>query len=74
MKETTVKCDACEKDLTDAFSVTLYRLVLYSERMPTSSSVVYDRVPDTIIRRDCHFCSLKCLALWSNSAQDRFGP
>ena len=64
MKAIRVACDGCEKDLSSTDFHTEFRLVLTSESIPHTGMTRSAMIPDYIISRDHHFCSLKCLKTW----------
>lgn len=65
MRTETVKCDACQTDLTVRTNSVDYRLVLGSEAKPGYGSGVYtDMMKYPSVDRDYHFCGLSCLDKW----------
>jgi hypothetical protein len=76
VRDTKVKCDGCERDLTSTGNSVDYRLVLESESIPPwyreeglSGGVVTDMLIDPPIDRAHHFCSLGCLDKWRQAKQ-----
>jgi len=64
MKQETVICDACSKDLTCTGSFPDFRLKLGSERMPHEVGIIF--APNVInpMEVECHFCGFACLRKW----------
>ena len=55
MRTTTFTCDNCSRDISDG----PHRLVLSEDYFMSRSSV------EQILKREQHFCGLKCLDQWS---------
>lgn len=60
MRVTTFTCDNCNRDISDG----PHRLTLLEDFIMRGHSSV-----ETILKRDQHFCGLKCLDQWSLSHQ-----
>lgn len=62
--KTTVTCDHCGADLSDAGAMPTFRLSLASEAIPNSGGMLYAVHVDPILRRPAHFCHERCLTRW----------
>lgn len=62
-----IKCDNCDKDISETINYIDYRLHLSDQRIsakdgPVTSMLIYPN-----LKRDCHFCNLRCLKEWINN-------
>ena len=62
--DTKVTCDGCGKDLTTTDNSVDYLLALMNQSLPTRGPVVTDLGIRPKIKRDCHFCGIRCLRKW----------
>jgi hypothetical protein len=67
MRETTVTCDACGRDISTTTNCVDFRLALTTERLPAESDVVTLMHISQPIGRDHHFCGVRCLTAWVES-------
>ena len=68
MRDDTITCDGCGRDITYTGNSVDYRLILASESKPRrgDGSVITDMMIYPDLDRPCHFCGLLCLDKWRN--------
>lgn len=71
MKTVEIKCDGCGADLTSTGNCVDYRLSLENENIPTRGGFVTSMGAYPAIDRNCHFCDLRCLDLWTDRRRHR---
>lgn len=64
MKNPTILCDNCSRDLSETGNSVDYRLALVNERMPRWDGAVTDMLLYPQIKQDAHFCGVGCLRIW----------
>lgn len=64
MQKTEITCDGCGKDLTYTGNCVDYRLALYNENIQSRGVAVTAMMKRPRIKRDAHFCGVRCLRLW----------
>jgi len=69
MKNIKITCDSCEKDITETESMPTFRLVLSSEKLPSSSNSTYAVLVSPPIGHTHYFCNLICLKRWLDARQ-----
>lgn len=73
MKIVQIKCDACDRDLTDAGAMPTYRLELAPAAVRNSGGIMYGVAVYPPIDRAYHFCGLSCLDLWRDRERHKDG-
>jgi len=64
VKQVTIFCDSCGKDITLAGSKPTFRLRLEAEKVPHATGLIKAVLVRPPIKHDKHFCSLSHLADW----------
>ena len=69
MKNIKITCDDCGKDITETGSMPAFRLVLSSEKLPSSANSIYAVLVEPPIDRTYYFCNCICLRRWLDFRQ-----
>lgn len=64
MKDTTITCDQCERDLTVTTNCEDYRLGLIVQSIPSCGGAVTLMATHPPLERDHHFCGARCFKQW----------
>lgn len=69
MKTTTIECNNCKRDLTEAESHPEYMLVLNAQRVPDDGHTPFDLLAIKPLDDEHHFCDMDCLISWSSKTK-----
>ena len=68
MEKHETTCDGCGKDLTITCNYVDYRIVLFSQSIPSWDGVVTDFNIENPLPQNKHFCGMRCLLGWACKA------
>lgn len=61
MRQETITCDSCGKDLSQTGPRPAYRIAMACESIPHASHYIASVYVEPDLDRSYHFCSLRCL-------------